>query len=232
MWYTNCMDISLKHTDGYCDTCGETTTNPKFCSISCSTKMQRACLPWRINYCEYCGNVFDARKDSRQRFCSRSCSKQRLDNERRGGNWKHGNSAHYAPCLNCGEPRGGRKKTYCSAACGSAYRSKKLVDEYLAGKNTGHSNNGMTKPWLRRWLKEQANNACEGCGVDEWRNAWYDGPVPLQVDHIDGDSTNTDRPNLRVLCPTCHATTDTYGAKNVGNGRAYRRNRYRQGKEV
>ena len=232
MWYTYHMDLSLEHTDGYCDTCDEATDNPRFCSLSCSTKMSQACRPWRIGYCERCGGVFNARRDNRKRFCSQSCSKKRLDDAGRGGNRKHGRYSKSHPCLNCGESRGDYGRKYCSSGCGSKYRSKQLVISYLKGEETGHDGNGMVKPWLRRWLKEQANETCEGCGVDEWRNAWYNGPVPLQVDHIDGNSTNTDRSNLRVLCPTCHATTDTYGAKNVGNGREYRRNRYRQGEKV
>jgi len=226
------MNITLEHVDGLCDTCNEPTDNPRFCSLSCSTRMQQLCRPWKINYCERCGSVFDARKDNRKRFCSSSCSKRRLDTEKRGGNWQHGRFAKNAPCLNCGEPRGKYGKKYCSSGCGSKYRSKVRIRDYINGEITGHDSNGMAASWLRQWLIEQANHTCEGCGVDEWHNKWYDGPVPLQVDHIDGDSTNTARENLRVLCPTCHVTTDTYGAKNAGNGRAYRMNRYRQGKAV
>lgn len=38
--------------------------------------------------------------------------------------------------------------------------------------------------------------------------------ISLELDHIDGDSTNNEKSNLRFLCPNCHATTETYRGKN------------------
>lgn len=53
---------------------------------------------------------------------------------------------------------------------------------------------------------------CASCGLDEWLGR----PIPLQLDHIDGDRTNNLLENLRLLCPTCHALTDTYCGRNIG----------------
>lgn len=53
---------------------------------------------------------------------------------------------------------------------------------------------------------------CSGCTLREWRG----GPIPLQLDHIDGDRTNNVVDNLRLLCPNCHALTDTYCGRNIG----------------
>lgn len=44
----------------------------------------------------------------------------------------------------------------------------------------------------------------------------------LQLDHIDGRWDNNSPDNVRMLCPTCHALTETYGAKNMGNGRTWK----------
>jgi 5-methylcytosine-specific restriction endonuclease McrA len=52
----------------------------------------------------------------------------------------------------------------------------------------------------------------------------------LQLEHKDGNSENNKPENLCLLCPNCHSQTPTYGAKNKGNGRHYRRIRYAQGK--
>ena len=38
----------------------------------------------------------------------------------------------------------------------------------------------------------------------------------LQLDHIDGDRSNNELGNLRLLCPNCHALTDTYCGRNIG----------------
>lgn len=53
---------------------------------------------------------------------------------------------------------------------------------------------------------------CESCG----RTDWSDGPIPLELDHIDGDRTNNELSNLRLLCPDCHALTPTYRGRNIG----------------
>lgn len=42
---------------------------------------------------------------------------------------------------------------------------------------------------------------CEGCELEEWRGE----PIPLELHHVDGDRRNNTLPNLRLLCPNCHA---------------------------
>lgn len=45
------------------------------------------------------------------------------------------------------------------------------------------------------------------------------GKVPVELDHIYGDSTDGRPENVRLLCPNCHALTSTYRALNRGQGR-------------
>jgi len=59
---------------------------------------------------------------------------------------------------------------------------------------------------IKKWVKEQKNNTCEGCGL----NQWNDKPLVMEVDHIDGDVNNNNINNLRVLCPNCHSQTPTW----------------------
>lgn len=78
---------------------------------------------------------------------------------------------------------------------GSAYRS------------TGY----LRKRLINAGLKPAC---CEECGLTEWRGR----PLPLELDHINGDNTDNRLENLRILCPNCHSITDTWC-----NGAASRR---------
>jgi RNase P subunit RPR2 len=51
---------------------------------------------------------------------------------------------------------------------------------------------------------------CEKCNND----LWLGSKIPLELDHIDGNSSNHKFENLRMLCPNCHAQTDTYRGAN------------------
>jgi 5-methylcytosine-specific restriction endonuclease McrA len=52
---------------------------------------------------------------------------------------------------------------------------------------------------------------CAWCRRKKWRSM----PIPLELDHIDGDHLNNTLENLRLLCPNCHAQTPTYEGRNV-----------------
>ncbi|MGV9451116.1 HNH endonuclease [Streptomyces sp. NPDC003635] len=59
------------------------------------------------------------------------------------------------------------------------------------------------------------SDRCALCGTDAM---WRGHPLPLEVDHIDGNWRNNRIENLRFLCPDCHSTTDSYRGR--GKGRA------------
>ena len=66
----------------------------------------------------------------------------------------------------------------------------------------------------KRLISEGLKKAvCEVCK----RKSWMRKPIPLQLDHINGQRSDNRLKNLRVLCPNCHAQTDTYCGKNKGN---------------
>jgi hypothetical protein len=50
----------------------------------------------------------------------------------------------------------------------------------------------------------------EGCGI----TTWLGRPLVLQLDHINGDRNDWRPENLRLLCPNCHAQTETHSGRN------------------
>ena len=55
-------------------------------------------------------------------------------------------------------------------------------------------------------------DVCQVCGIGYEYNEKF---LQLQIDHIDGDNTNNNVENLRLLCPNCHSQTDTWGSGNI-----------------
>ncbi|MET7454195.1 HNH endonuclease signature motif containing protein [Streptomyces sp. NPDC005574] len=57
---------------------------------------------------------------------------------------------------------------------------------------------------------------CALCGTEA---TWRGRPLPLEVDHVDGEWWNNRIENLRLLCPNCHSTTDSYRGRGKRSAR-------------
>lgn len=71
----------------------------------------------------------------------------------------------------------------------------------------------MTRSVVRKYIirNNKVEYKCVFCGNT---GIWLGKEIGLELDHIDGDSTNNEISNLRFLCPNCHATTKTYRGRN------------------
>ena len=76
------------------------------------------------------------------------------------------------------------------------------IDEILV-KDSSYQSFKLKKRLLKEGIKEYK---CECCGLKEWLNE----PIPLELHHINGDNKDHRLENLQMLCPNCHAKTDTY----------------------
>jgi hypothetical protein len=151
-----------------------------------------------VNLCKFCKKAIESK--TAKLFCNQSCS-AKYNNKKRGLN-----PADKANCKFCKKTfkfwKGQHKGLYCSNKC----RGYQQVFQGFT-KNTFF---GMSK---RKFLFEHIfkKPTCTECGQNDlWNNKF----LKLQIDHINGDSSDNRFENLRVLCPNCHTQTSTWGNPN------------------
>lgn len=81
------------------------------------------------------------------------------------------------------------------------------LSQILVARSDYKSTSDLRKRLIVAGLKTKR---CERCGLDSWLGA----PLPLTLDHVNGDHTDNRLENLRILCPNCHALTPTWCRRN------------------
>ena len=111
----------------------------------------------------------------------------------------------------------GLKKAHKNENC----KLKGFTKEMRINSNKSRTSNLKQKPF-EFWGKKlqyseifnHQNGKCLHCDISEWQNK----PLKLELDHIDGNSFNNKKENLRLLCPNCHSQTDTFRGRNINSG--------------
>ena len=110
------------------------------------------------------------------------------------------------------------RNVFCNNTCQREYEYRKTIKEWLSGNDIMNSGSIKISNHIRRYLFEIQNSKCQEC---EWnKKNPHTNKVPLEVEHIDGDSQNNKFENLKLLCPNCHSLTKTY--KNIGSRKSTR----------
>lgn len=193
--------------------------------------------------CTYCDKIIKNRKRKGNIFCNRSCSASynniginRHKSIKSGIILKNGRTLHRADCeknrccLFCGNNLRYKRSLntmFCNRKCHIDHKYKVAIDKWKQCPESANTFNGVSAT-IRRYIFSKFDNKCSRCGWCEVNEVT--GNSPLELEHIDGDYTNNSEENLTILCPNCHSLTKTYKALNVGNGRSYRRKRYKEGK--
>lgn len=128
-------------------------------------------------------------------------------------------------CAGCGLKLKTHQYKYCSNKCQQDLAKRQAVDRWLlTGECVPSSRKGH---YVRTYIYDDQNGLCDICSCDD---VWESVLLVFVLDHIDGNSENNARGNLRLICPNCDSQLPTYKAKNKGNGRHSRRQRYQDGK--
>lgn len=87
-------------------------------------------------------------------------------------------------------------------------KRKLLLEEILIENSSYTGTNNIKEKLYKAGLKKRE---CEECGQGE---IWREKKISLHLEHINGIHNDHRIENLKILCPNCHATTDTYAGKN------------------
>ena len=121
-------------------------------------------------------------------------------------------------CLNCKQECKRHVDIYCSNKCQQELRIKQLIENWLKiGTCIITSNESHC---IRKYILKEQDYKCAICQLQQ---IWNNKKIVFILDHIDGNYKNTNRKNLRLICPNCDSQLSTYKSRNKGKGRPFRK---------
>ena len=154
--------------------------------------------------CPKCGTMHE----KSGKFCSRSCANSRTFTAETKDKKRNSNLKFYSNFT----PEERKELQAQKDTKFDAYARQLRVQQKNLETSWSRPYEEMRQGSLRKRLLHERNHTCEQCGIG---NEYNGKPLSLELDHIDGNSSNNKIENLRILCPNCHSQTPTHRAKNI-----------------
>ena len=170
------------------------------------------------NYCLHCHSVIlvpinDGVYSARhQKFCSVKCSVAYNKLLKPSGRNKL--------CSICGKPLCLENSSGMCSKCLKKHKDEERIRIWKETGDTGCVATSTLKNCIRDYIFHQQEGMCAICHM---KAEWNGMELHFILDHFDGDASNNDEDNLRLICPNCDSQLDTYKSRNKNSARSHRR---------
>ena len=156
--------------------------------------------------CLFCKKDLPYRKRN-NKYCDNKCRGESRRKKRR------------MECMNCNGEINIWQKKFCSVDCGLEYDWNQKIKK---AQETGVTTRSPFSS--KKLILKMRGHKCEVCKREDWEGV----PIPLVLDHINGDCNDWRLDNLQLVCGNCDMLLPTYKSKNKNSGRKFRKKYYQK----
>jgi predicted transcriptional regulator len=149
-------------------------------------------------FCKFCNNKIDSKK-TKNVFCDFNCRIKFFEKKRK--------ETQNNKCKFCGNPA---RFSFCSEKCCVDYNWSIKIEK---AEKTGMAPSCQNS--AKALIKKTRENKCVICNNDMWLGA----PIPLVLDHVNGNHDDWRLENLRLVCGNCNMRLPTFTSKNSKKNR-------------
>lgn len=123
----------------------------------------------------------------------------------------------------CGVKISNHNKSGFCINCLKAKNNTEKIKHWKETGDTGCQVQSTLRNIIRTYIFEKQDKKCAICKME---NMWNGKELHFILDHINGDASNNNEENLRLICPNCDSQLSTFKSKNKNSAR----NKFRQKK--